>query len=260
MCFGGSKRLEFFSDSSVFFFNFTAKINYYTEMDLKKNPKADLEKYKLMFIQIGLVVSLSAVLVAFEWKSTGGINTDFAGVQDIEVEEEMIPITQQEEVKPPPPPPQPVQVIDIINIVDDDVDIDDDVDLFEMEFREDIAVRIVEFKEDESEFDEEEIYVVVEDMPGFAGGTSDKFLEFIAKQLIYPEIAAENGIQGRVFVSFVVEPDGSVSNVRVVRGVDPALDREAIRVVKSSPRWTPGRQRGRPVRVTFTFPIIFVLQ
>ena len=85
-------------------------------------------------------------------------------------------------------------------------------------------------------------------------------LPIFAKQLIYPEIAAENGIQGRVFVSFVVEPDGSVSNVRVVRGVDPALDREAIRVVKSSPRWTPGRQRGRPVRVTFTFPIIFVLQ
>lgn len=129
-----------------------------------------------------------------------------------------------------------------------------------MEFREDIAVRIVEFKEEESEFDEEEIYVVVEEMPGFAGGNSDKFLEYIARQLIYPEVAAENGIQGRVFVSFVVEPDGKVSNVRVVRSVDPALDREAVRVVQSSPRWTPGRQRGRPVRVTFTFPIIFILQ
>ena len=132
-------------------------------MELKKNPGADLEKKKLMFIQIGLVVALSAVLVAFEWKSTGGINTDFAGVQDIAVEEEMIPITQQEEIKPPPPPPQPVQVIDIINIVDDDVDIDDDVDLFEMEFREDIAVRIVDFKDDEQDMDEEEIFVIVEE-------------------------------------------------------------------------------------------------
>ena len=229
-------------------------------MELKKNPGADLEKKKLMFIQIGLVVALSAVLVAFEWKSTGGINTDFAGVQDIAVEEEMIPITQQEEIKPPPPPPQPVQVIDIINIVDDDVDIDDDVDLFEMEFREDIAVRIVDFKDDEQDMDEEEIFVIVEDMPGFGGGDSNKFREFISRNLRYPEIAAENGIQGRVFVSFVVEPDGRVSNVRVVRGVDPSLDREAVRVVETSPRWTPGKQRGKPVRVSFTFPIIFVLQ
>lgn len=229
-------------------------------MELKKNPGADLEKKKLMFMQIGLVVALAAVLVAFEWKSTGGINTDFAGVQDVAVEEEMIPITQQEEIKPPPPPPQPVQVIDIINIVDDDVDIDDDVDLFEMEFREDIAVRIVDFKDEEADMEEEEIFVIVEDMPGFGGGDSNKFREYIARNLRYPEIAAENGIQGRVFVSFVVEPDGRVSNVRVVRGVDPSLDREAVRVVESSPRWTPGKQRGKPVRVSFTFPIIFVLQ
>ena len=229
-------------------------------MELKKSPKADLEKKKLIFIEIGLVVSLSLILLAFEWKSSGGINTDFAGLQDVTVEEEMIPITQQDEIKPPPPPPQPIQVIEIINIVDDDVDIDDDIDLFDTEFREDIAVRIVNFTDDEKDMDEEEIFVIVEDMPGFGGGDSNKFREYISKNLRYPEIAAENGIQGRVFVSFVVEPDGKVSNVRVVRGVDPSLDREAVRVVESSPRWTPGKQRGKPVRVSFTFPIIFVLQ
>jgi periplasmic protein TonB len=229
-------------------------------MELKKSPKADLEKKKLIFIEIGLVVSLSLILLAFEWKSSGGINTDFAAVQDITVEEEMIPITEQEEIKPPPPPPQPIQVIEIINIVDDDVDIDDDIDLFDTEFREDIAVRIVNFTDAEEDMDEEGIFVIVEDMPGFGGGDSNKFREYIARNLRYPEIAAENGIQGRVFVSFVVEPDGKVSNVRVVRGVDPSLDREAVRVVESSPRWTPGKQRGKPVRVSFTFPIIFVLQ
>ncbi|PKP38690.1 MAG: energy transducer TonB [Bacteroidetes bacterium HGW-Bacteroidetes-15] len=228
-------------------------------MELKKSPKADLEKKKVLFIEIGLVVSLLVVLMAFEWKSTGGVNTDFASLQDIVVEEEMIPITEQEEIKPPPPP-QPVQVIDVINIVDDDVELDDDVDLFDLEFQEDIAVKIVNFQDDEDDMEEEEIFVIVEDMPGFGGGDSNKFREYIAKNLKYPDIAAENGIQGRVFVAFVVEPDGRVSNVRVVRGVDPSLDREAVRVVESSPRWTPGKQRGKAVRVSFTFPIIFVLQ
>jgi protein TonB len=229
-------------------------------MELKKSPKADLEKKKLIFSEIGLVVSLLIVLMAFEWKSTGGIKTDFANLQDVAMEEEMIPITQQEEIKPPPPPPQPIQVIDVINIVEDDVDLDDDFDLFDSEFDENLAVRIVNFQEEEEDVEEEQIFVVVEDMPGFGGGDSNKFREYISKNLRYPDIAAENGIQGRVFVQFVVEPDGSVSNVKVVRGVDPSLDREAIRVVESSPKWKPGKQRGKPVRVSFTFPIIFVLQ
>jgi protein TonB len=153
-----------------------------------------------------------------------------------------------------------VQVTDVINIVEDDVDIDDNLDIFDSEFREDVAVKIVTFQEEEEEIEEEQVFVVVEDMPGFGGGDSNKFREYIAKNLRYPEVAAENGIQGRVFVQFVVEPDGRVSNVKVVRGVDPALDKEAVRVVESSPPWKPGKQRGKPVRVSFTFPIIFVLQ
>jgi protein TonB len=229
-------------------------------MELKKNPKVDLEKKKLLFTEIGLLLALAFVLLAFEWTSTGGVKTDLAGTQDVAMEEEMIPITQQEEIKPPPPPPQQVQVPEIINIVEDDVDLDDDMDLFDTEFNEDVAVNIIEFNDEEEEVEEEEIFVIVEDMPGFGGGDSNKFREYIAKNLKYPDIAAENGIQGRVFVAFVVEPDGRVSNVRVVRGVDPALDKEAIRVVQSSPKWKPGMQRGKPVRVSFTFPIIFVLQ
>jgi protein TonB len=230
-------------------------------MELKKNPKVDLEKKKLLFTEIGLLLALAFVLLAFEWTSTGGVKTDLAGTQDVAMEEEMIPITQPEEIKPPPPPPQQVQVPEIINIVEDDVDLDDDMDLFDTEFNEDVAVNIIEFNdEEEEEVEEEEIFVIVEDMPGFGGGDNNKFREYIAKNLKYPDIAAENGIQGRVFVAFVVEPDGRVSNVRVVRGVDPALDKEAVRVVQSSPKWKPGMQRGKPVRVSFTFPIIFVLQ
>jgi protein TonB len=181
-------------------------------------------------------------------------------MQDIVIEEEMIPITQQEEIKPPPPPPQPQQVIELINIVEDDVDLDDDVDLFDSEFSEDVSVQIIDFVDEEEEAEEEEIFVIVEDMPSFQGGDINKFREFINKNLRYPEIAAENGIQGRVILSFVVEPNGRVSNVRILRGVDPALDKEAIRVVESSPKWQPGMQRGKPVRVSFNIPIIFVLQ
>jgi protein TonB len=229
-------------------------------MELKKNPKVDLQKKKTIFLEIGLVLSLGIILLAFEWTSTGGINTDLAQMQDIVVEEEMIPITQQEEIKPPPPPPQPQQVIELINIVEDDVDLDDDVDLFDMEFNEDVAVQIIDFVDDEEEFEEEEIFVIVEDMPSFQGGDINKFREYINKNLKYPEIASENGIQGRVILSFVVEPHGGVSNVRILRGVDPALDKEAIRVVESSPKWQPGMQRGKPVRVSFNIPIIFVLQ
>ena len=229
-------------------------------MELKKNPKADLEKMKMLFTEVGLLVTLGLVLLAFEWKTSGEVNTDFATVQDVVMEEEMIPITQQDEIKPPPPPPEPVQVTDVINIVEDDVEIDDNMDIFDSEFREDAAVKIVNFVEEEEEVVEEEVFVVVEDMPGFGGGDSNKFREYIAKNLRYPEVAAENGIQGRVFVQFVVEPDGRVSNVKVVRGVDPALDKEAVRVVETSPPWKPGKQRGKPVRVSFTFPIIFVLQ
>ncbi len=229
-------------------------------MELKKNPKVDLERKKTIFLEIGLVVSLLIIFAAFEWTSTGGVNTDLAQVQDIVIEEEMIPVTQQEEIKPPPPPPQPQQVIELINIVEDDVELNDDVDLFEMEFNEDVAVQVIEFVEEEEEVEEEEIFVIVENMPSFQGGDINKFREYINQNLRYPEIAAENGIQGRVILSFVVEPNGSVSNVRILRGVDPALDKEAIRVVQSSPKWVPGSQRGKPVRVSFNIPIIFVLQ
>ena len=193
-------------------------------MELKKSSKANLEKMKLLFIEVGLVIALLIILAAFEWKSSGGLGADFARLQDVVMEEEMIPITQPEEVKPPPPPPPPVQVTEIINIVDDDLDIDDNIDIFDTEFSDDHAVRIVDW-DDEEEFEEEHIFVVVEKMPGFGGGGSDAFREYIQRNLRYPEVAAENGIQGRVFVQFVVEPDGRVSNVQVVRGVDPSLQK-----------------------------------
>jgi protein TonB len=106
---------------------------------------------------------------------------------------------------------------------------------------------------------EEEVFYIVEQMPEFPGG-ENALRKFIADKLMYPVIAQENGIQGKVYVSFIVDKDGSIKNAIVVRSVDPSLDREALRVINSLPKWNPGKQRGRPVKVSFTVPIIFILQ
>lgn len=229
-------------------------------MELKKTPKADLENKKSIFFEIGLVLTLLIVLGAFEWTSTDTINVEQIKTQEVKVEEEMMDITRQDEVKAPEPP-KVVAVTDVIKIVDDNVNIKDNSDIFESDFKEDAAVKIVEFNEEEAEVEEYVPFVVVEEMPTFGEGGIDQFRnEYIGKNLKYPDVAAENGIQGRVYINFVVEPDGRVTNVKVVRGVDPSLDKEAVRVVSSSPKWKAGKQRGKPVRVQFTIPIIFVLQ
>jgi protein TonB len=231
-----------------------------TDMELKKNEKVDLEKKKGMFGVIGLVVTLSVILVAFEWTKgeDKGLNTEV--VQEIQFEDEMMQITRREEPKPEPKPEQP-KVAEVLDIVDDDVEIEDDFD-FDMEATNDTEYDFTSMMgDDEEEIQEEEVFYIVEDMPTFNGGDpATEFRKYIAQNLRYPEIAAENGISGRVIVQFAVNKSGSVVDAIVVRSVDPALDKEAIRVVMSSPKWTPGKQRGKAVKVLFTFPINFVLQ
>ncbi|MFP4365781.1 MAG: energy transducer TonB [Bacteroidales bacterium] len=229
-------------------------------MELKKSDKANLEKKKGLFLQIGLVTVLALLLIAFEWTTQEVGTSQLGELSDVVMEEEIIPITRPEEVEPPPPPPPP-QVTETLEIVEDDVDIDDELFIDDVEARADTRVEFSQMvMEEEEEEEEAEIFFIVEDMPDFQGGGQDAFRTYIAENLRYPQIAAENGIQGRVFVQFVVNEDGTVSDATVVRGVDPSLDREAVRVVMSSPKWTPGQQRGEPVRVAFTFPINFVLQ
>jgi protein TonB len=151
--------------------------------------------------------------------------------------------------------PPAAKTIEIINIAEDNVNVSKE------RLSADMAVSILSYVNEEKEiFEEDEIFTIVEEMPTFSGGDSSNFREYISKNLKYPQSASENGIQGRVFVGFVVERDGSVSNVKIIRGVDPQLDKEAVRVIQSSPKWNPGKQRGIPVRVTFTFPVVFVLQ
>jgi protein TonB len=229
-------------------------------MELKKSKNVDLEKRKGLFLQVGLVVTLSVILIGFEWAKPPGDGDDTEMVRSIQFEDEMMQITRREEPKPEPKPEQP-KVAEVLDIVDDDVLIDEEFD-FDMEATDDSQYDFTSVMgDDEEEFDEDEVFYIVEDMPTFNGGEpATEFRKYIAQNLRYPEIAAENGISGRVIVQFAVDKVGKVVDAKIVRSVDPALDREAVRVVMVSPRWAPGKQRGKPVKVLFTFPINFVLQ
>ena len=216
-------------------------------MQPKKNPKISLESKKSLFFQIGLAVTLALVLIAFEWKSYEKNDYNLGSLNLDDMEEEIIPITRQE-VKPPPPPPPPPEVIEI---VEDEVEIENEVEIEDTETDED---EIIEIEEE----DDEEFFMVVENMPEFPGGDLG-LMKFIQKNVKYPAIAKEYNITGKVYVSFIVDKGGSVTNVKIVRGVDKNLDAEALRVVSALPKYKPGKQRGKPVRVMFTIPINFTL-
>jgi protein TonB len=228
-------------------------------MELKKSPKADLESRKNVFFMVGLVVALGITLLAFEWTTKPSKADSLGSMNALDVEEEIIPITREQEIKPPPPPPPP-KVVEILNIVDDDVDIEDELHIdTEADDKTLITVAPVISTRPEEEEEEAQVFFIVEDMPEFPGGEM-ALRTYIANAIKYPVIAQENGIQGKVYVTFVVGKDGSVSNASIARGVDPSLDKEALRVVNTLPKWKPGKQRGKPVNVSYTVPINFVLQ
>ena len=216
-------------------------------MEPKKNPEISLEKKKGLFFQIGLVVTLVIVLGAFEWKSYEKVDYNLGQLNLDDLEEEIIPITRQEITPPPPPPPPP----EVIVIVEDIVEIEVEAEIETTESDEMVAIEI----EEESD---EEFFMVVENMPEFPGGDAG-LMKYIQKNVKYPPIAKEYNITGKVYVSFIVDKSGSVTDVKIARGVDKSLDAEAVRVVKSLPKYKPGKQRGKAVRVMFTIPINFTL-
>ncbi len=228
-------------------------------MELKKSPKADLENKRNVFVQFGLVIALGITLFAFEWTTKVEQAGSLGAIAEQEVEDEIIPITRQEEVKPPPPPPPP-QVIEVLNIVTDDTQIEDELQIDDSEADKetviDVAPVVVQKEEEE---EEAQVFFIVEEMPEFPGGEL-ALRKFIAQSIKYPVIAQENGIQGKVYVNFVVDKDGSITSAKIARGVDQSLDKEALRVVNSLPKWKPGKQRGKAVKVSYTVPINFVLQ
>jgi len=232
-------------------------------MEIKKDPKADLEPRKTNYWLTGLVGILAILFIAFEWTNVTRkyVNTG-AGDGVIEEEEEIVMTVQNTPPPPPPPPPMP-DVIEQLTVVEDDVEVAE----VEMQSTEDDANTTVEVIQqtvetgpaEEEEAEANQIFTVVEQEPEFPGGTK-ALMEYISKNLRYPAFAAENGIQGRVTLSFVVEKDGSVTDIQEMRSPSEDLTKEAKRVVQSMPKWKPGKQRGKPVRVKYMLPVTFRLQ
>lgn len=226
-------------------------------MEVKKSKKASLEGTQSTNILMGIVVGLSFMFIAFEYAQRDIVIDEIDTSGDILVEEEIIEITRRF-TPPPPPPPETVQA-DLIDIVEDNT-LEEEVEFQSTEDEQKDAV-IINYGEGDGEgevYAEDEIFAVVEEMPSFPGGEA-ALMSYISKNIKYPSIATENGIQGRVICTFVINRDGKVTNAEVIRSVDPSLDKEALRVINNMPAWKPGKQRGKPVRVKYTLPIVFRL-
>lgn len=222
-------------------------------MEQKKSKEADLEKRRIPLIIMGILFSTAVVLVAFEWK-TYETKAGSLGELDVDlVEEEIIPISQQQP-PPPPPPPAPTTVIEI---VEDEKEIEEELVVEDLEIDEDTEIEFIE--EVEEEVVEEKIFSIVEEMPSFPGG-DEALLKYLGKNIKYPAIAKDAGIQGTVYVTFVVDEKGDVRDVKVLRSIGGGTDEEAIRVVENMPRWKPGKQRGKAVKVQYNLPIRFTLR
>lgn len=228
-------------------------------MDTKKSPKVDLEGKRSTFVLMGLVAVLALLFVAFEWADKVKIY-DIMSNMDIDIEEQMMEQTFQEETPPPPPAPEVPDVIEEIKVVEDTKEVET-ID-FSSEDDKNKVQEIIQapvVKPADPEDDENYVFQVVEKQPEFPGG-NEALIKYLGQNIKYPTVAAQNGIQGRVVCRFTVKRDGSVGDVEVVRkGDHPSLDREAIRVIESMPKWKPGQQRGKAVNCKFTLPVVFKL-
>ena len=229
-------------------------------MEIKKTPKADLENKKSTWLLVGYVIVLAFMFIAFEWtKRDIKIDTSQA-ITVLVFEEEIIPITEQPEQAAPPPPPAAPPIAETLTIVEDDADVEETTIATSEETNQAVEIKYVPVAVEEEEPEEQTIFEVVEQMPEFPNGGMAGLMQYLSKNIKYPTIAQENGTQGRVTVQFVVNRDGSIVDAKVLRGVDPYLDKEAIRVISSMPKWKPGMQRGKAVRVKYTVPVMFRLQ
>ncbi|MDH6356612.1 energy transducer TonB [Parabacteroides sp. PF5-9] len=228
-------------------------------MEAKKSAKANLEKSRTLNLLIGVVVAVALMFVGFEWGTpeVQAFVTDRNG--GIEWVDE-IPYTKPEPPQPPPPPLQVAVVTDVINVVKDDVEVPEGPIVTTEDYPNNpVEPYIPSVPTDVEVEDPSTVFILVEEMPEFPGGDG-QLLSFISKSIKYPVVAQENGIQGRVTCSFVVNTDGSIVDAEIARSIDPALDKEALRVISMMPKWKPGKQRGKPVRVKYTVPITFRLQ
>jgi len=249
--------------------NLQNKNKYY----LRKYPEVDVHNFRSTYMLIGLLISMGFSLFAFSWyDKPAEVAKNLGEVQLLDEIEQLPPPTSQAPPPPPPPPPPPQ-----IEIVSDEEIIEDEPDVLNTEAEEETQVEpqevaVEEVKEEvkieikeppkEKEVEEPEIFTIVEEMPEYPGGQAALF-KFLAENTKYPPMARENGIEGTVYVGFVVLEDGTINNVQVKRGLPgggAGCDEEAIRVVKTMPKWKPGKQRGKAVRVAYTLPFKFKLE
>jgi protein TonB len=220
----------------------------------KKTEKADLENKKAIFFEIGLILSLALVLFAFEWKSYENFTSFVSTGVGKEVIEDIIPITS---VKPPEP--KIIKPTTIFKEVDNKTEgVKDILVNTEIIDNEPYEPYIPLEPKKEIEVDEETKFIIVEEMPDFVGGEEAR-INFLRNNLTYPQLAREANIQGTVHLSFVIEKNGQITDVRILRGIGGGCDEEAVRVVKAMPNWKPGKQRDKTVRVQLNLPIKFML-
>ena len=230
-------------------------------MEIKKTERASMDNKRFLFTEIGMIIALLIVWGAFSYTSREKKVATLEADQTVVEVEDMVPIT--EETPPPPEAAPKIPILsDQIDIVDDNIKVDDSMFQNIEDSNEGFEIMdYIESAPEEETIEEEAIpFQLVEEKPSFNGGDANEFSKWVNSRLVYPEIAKENGVQGRVTLQFTVNADGTVSNVMVLRGVDSSLDKEAVRVVSSSPKWKPGKQRDRAVKVTYTFPVIFQLR
>ena len=234
-------------------------------MEIKKTSKADLEGGKTLSLLMGIVLGLAILFVGFEWGTSELQISESERITDIIAEEEIEMTRQEDELPPPPPPPPPQQevVAEVLSIVEDNVDVGEQILMSTEDTQREAQILTyvaptIAVVEEVEEASADQIFSLagVEKWPEFPGGEA-ALLAFLASRSEYPPVAAENGIAGRVQCSFVVNTDGSVVDIEVIRSVEPSLDREAVRVLRLMPRWTPGEQGGKPVRVRYSVPVLF---
>ena len=222
-------------------------------MELKKNPQADLESKKGFFIQIGLIVALLVTIGLYEYKSYGDNDINSFGALDMDaLDEEDIEITRPDEVKPPPPPEAPPEAPEEIEIKENEEELETELEVDDAEANQEMEMM------EEEEFSEP--FISVEQMPMLGDCkdetcTQTEIMKFIARNFKYPEIAKANGVEGRVILEFVVEKNGKVGRVKILKGLDKHIDKAAINVVEKLPVFTPGKQIGKAVPVKYTVPI-----
>ena len=227
-------------------------------MEIKKSPKADLEGKKTTNLFLGAIMVLAVLFVGFEWSERDKKVVTDTGLQEVVFEEEIIPITEQEQPKQAPPPPEAPKAEEVLNIIENDSKVEESTVQASDDTQAAVEVKYTPVEVEEEEVDEQQIFQVVEENPEFPGGMKE-CMKFLNNNIKYPQISQENGVQGRVIVQFVVNADGTIVDPVVVRGVDPYLDKEALRVIKLMPKWKPGKQRGKAVRVRYTQPVLFRL-